>query len=140
VSALRRAGPLHADREADEQEAGTQGPLQVLCMRKQFTVTVGTVFEDSRIPINKWLLAIHLIGSSKKGMSAHQIHRNLGISYKAAWFMMHRLRYAMKGGPLADLMRALWKWTKPMSARVRSAARGAGVPVPTHTTRRWLSS
>jgi len=109
-------------------------------MRKQFTVTVGTVFEDSRIPINKWLLAIHLIGSSKKGMSAHQIHRNLGISYKAAWFMMHRLRYAMKGGPLADLMRALWKWTKPMSARVRSAVRGAGVPVPTHTTRRWLSS
>lgn len=72
--------------------------------RKQFTVTVGTVFEDSRIPISKWLLAIHLIGSSKKGMSAHQIHRNLGISYKAAWFMMHRLRYAMKGGPLAGLM------------------------------------
>lgn len=73
--------------------------------RKQFTVTVGTVFEDSRIPISKWLLGIHLISSSKKGMSAHQIHRNLGISYKAAWFMMHRLRYAMKGGPLADLMK-----------------------------------
>jgi len=72
--------------------------------RKQFTVTVGTVFEDSRIPISKWLLAIHLIGSSKKGMSAHQIHRMLGISYKAAWFMMHRLRYAMRSGPLADLL------------------------------------
>jgi transposase-like protein len=72
--------------------------------RKQFTVTVGTVFEDSRIPISKWLLAIHLLSSSKKGMSAHQIHRMLGISYKAAWFMMHRLRYAMKAGPLADLL------------------------------------
>jgi transposase-like protein len=70
--------------------------------RKQFTVTVGTVFEDSRIPISKWLLAIHLLSSSKKGMSAHQIHRMLGISYKASWFMMHRLRYAMKAGPLAD--------------------------------------
>lgn len=72
--------------------------------RKQFTVTVGTVFEDSRIPISKWLLGIHLISSSKKGMSAHQIHRMLGISYKAAWFMMHRLRYAMRSGPLAALM------------------------------------
>jgi transposase-like protein len=51
------------------------------------------------------LLGIHLISSSKKGMSAHQIHRMLGISYKAAWFLMHRLRYAMKGGPLADLMK-----------------------------------
>jgi transposase-like protein len=72
--------------------------------RRQFTVTVGTVFEDSRIPISKWLLGIHLISSSKKGMSAHQIHRMLGISYKAAWFLMHRLRYAMQGGPLAELM------------------------------------
>lgn len=73
--------------------------------RKQFTVTVGTVFEDSRIPISKWLLAIHLLGSSKKGMNAHQIHRNLGISYKAAWFMMHRLRYAMRSGPLSTLLK-----------------------------------
>jgi hypothetical protein len=63
-------------------------------------VTVGTVFEDSRIPISKWLLGIHLISSSKKGMRAHQIHRMLGISYKAAWFLMHRLRYAMKGGAI----------------------------------------
>src|SRR5262249_24970474 len=64
-----------------------------------------TIFEDSRIPLSKWLLGIHLISSSKKGMSAHQIHRMLGISYKAAWFMMHRLRYAMKWGPLAELMK-----------------------------------
>jgi hypothetical protein len=71
---------------------------------KQFTVTVGTVFEDSHIPLSKWLLAIHLSASSKKGMSAHQLHRNLGISYKAAWFMAHRLRYAMKQGPMAALL------------------------------------
>ena len=56
------------------------------------------MFEDSHIPISKWLLALHLLASSKKGICAHQLHRNLGISYKAAWFMAHRLRYAMAEG------------------------------------------
>lgn len=73
--------------------------------RKQFTVTVGTVFESSHIPLSKWLLAIHLLASSKKGISAHQLHRNLGITYEAAWFMAHRLRYAMMQGPLFDLLK-----------------------------------
>ena len=59
-----------------------------------FTVTVGTVFERCRIPLNKWVLAAHLFASSKKGISAHQIHRTLGITYKSAWFMLHRLREA----------------------------------------------
>src|SRR5438876_8079398 len=63
--------------------------------RKQFTVTVGTIFEGSHIPLNKWLLAFYLLCSSKKGMSAHQLHRMLGITYKSAWFMAHRIRYAM---------------------------------------------
>ena len=63
--------------------------------RKQFTVTVGTIFEDSHIKLNKWLMAIHLLCSSKKGMSAHQLHRMLGVTYKSAWFMAHRVRYAM---------------------------------------------
>lgn len=66
--------------------------------QKQFTVTVKTIFEDSHIPLHKWLLAIHLLCSSKKGMSAHQLMRNLGIrQYKSAWFMAHRIRYAMTG-------------------------------------------
>lgn len=67
------------------------------CMecRQQFSVTVGTVFERSKIPLNKWLLATFLLTSSKKGMSAHQLHRMLGVTYKTAWFMMHRLREAM---------------------------------------------
>jgi transposase-like protein len=69
--------------------------------RKQFTVTKGTIFEDSHIPLNIWLMAIHLICSSKKGMSAHQLHRMLGVTYKAAWFMVHRLRYAATQDPLA---------------------------------------
>lgn len=66
--------------------------------KKQFTVTVKTIFEDSHIPLHKWLLAIHLLTSSKKGMSAHQLMRNLGIGqYKSAWFMAHRIRYALTG-------------------------------------------
>jgi transposase-like protein len=64
--------------------------------RKQFTVTVGTIFEGSHIPLNKWLLAFYLLCSSKKGMSAHQLHRMLGVTYKTAWFMAHRIRYAME--------------------------------------------
>jgi transposase-like protein len=64
--------------------------------RQPFSVTVGTVFEHSKIPLNKWLLATHLMVSSKKGISSHQIHRTLGVTYKTAWFMTHRIREAMK--------------------------------------------
>src|SRR5688572_1130708 len=63
--------------------------------RKPFSVTVGTVFERSHVPLNKWILAVHLMGASKKGMSAHQMHRMLGVQYKTAWFMEHRIREAM---------------------------------------------
>ena len=80
------------------------GYYQCNACRKQFTVMVGTVFERSHIPLNKWLMAAFLITASKKGISAHQMHRMLGITYKSAWFMMHRLREAMspgdKPGPL----------------------------------------
>ncbi len=73
--------------------------------RKPFTVTVGTVFERSKVPLNKWVLATHLMAASKKGISAHQLHRMLGVTYKTAWFMSHRIREAMKentdtSGPL----------------------------------------
>jgi len=64
--------------------------------RKQFTVTVGTIFEDSHIPLNKWLHAIHELCASKKGKSAHQLHRTLGVTYKTAWFLCHRVREAMR--------------------------------------------
>jgi transposase-like protein len=69
----------------------------------QFTATVGTIFERSKIPLTKWWLAAHLIGSSKKGISSHQLHRMLGVSYKSTWFMMHRLREAMRDGALSPL-------------------------------------
>ena len=72
------------------------------CM-KLFTVTVGTVFESSHVPLHKWLQAVHLICSSKKGISAHQLHRTLEVTYKTAWFMAHRIREAMRDGSLEPL-------------------------------------
>ena len=64
--------------------------------RKPFSVTVGTVFEDSKVALNKWVLATHLMAASKKGFSAHQLHRTIGVTYKTAWFMFHRIREAMR--------------------------------------------
>jgi len=71
------------------------GLYQCNSCRQQFTVTVGTTFERSKVPLHKWLLATFLLSSSKKGMSAHQLHRMLGVTYKTAWFMAHRIRAAM---------------------------------------------
>lgn len=75
------------------------------CQRK-FTVRVGTLYERSHVPLHKWVMAMHLMAASKKGVSAHQLHRMLGVTYKTAWFMAHRIREAMRddspssmGGP-----------------------------------------
>jgi transposase-like protein len=72
------------------------GLFQCNSCRENFTVTVGTVMERSHIPLHKWVLAFDLMASSKKGMSAHQLHRMLGITYKSAWFMCHRIRESMR--------------------------------------------
>jgi transposase-like protein len=69
--------------------------------RKDFTVTTGTVMERSKIALNKWLMAFYLMASSKKGISAHQLHRTLGVDYKSAWFLCHRIREAMRDGGLS---------------------------------------
>ncbi|MBK6708206.1 MAG: IS1595 family transposase [Sphingomonadales bacterium] len=69
--------------------------------RKQFTVKVGTVFEHGRMPLHKMLQAVYLMTSSKKGISAHQLHRVLEITYKSAWFLAHRIREAMRSGELS---------------------------------------
>jgi hypothetical protein len=71
--------------------------------RSQFTVTIGTVMEDTKIPLSKWLFAMHLLGASKKGMSALQLSRMLGVTYKSAWFLCHRIREAMTP-KMADLL------------------------------------
>lgn len=70
--------------------------------RKQFSVLVGTIFGDSHIPLGKWLMAFHLLCSGKNGVSAHELSRQLGITVKSAWFMAHRIRYAMDRPPLSD--------------------------------------
>lgn len=71
--------------------------------RKQFTVRKGTIFEESHLPMTKWLQAIYLMVSSKKGFSAHQMHRVLEVQYKTAWFLCHRIREAMRSGELAPM-------------------------------------
>ena len=79
-----------------EGSAPRAGLVQCNSCRQQFTVTVGTVLERSKIPLHKWVHAMDLLCSSKKGISTHQLHRMLGVSYKSAWFMSHRLREAMR--------------------------------------------
>jgi len=71
------------------------GAFQCNQCREQFTVTVGTVFERSKVPLHTWLHALYLMNASKKGISAHQMHRMIGVTYKTAWFMLHRIREAM---------------------------------------------
>jgi transposase-like protein len=71
--------------------------------KKQFTCKVGTVFESSHVPVHKWFQAAHLLASSKKGISAHQLHRTLKVTYKTAWFIAHRLREAMRDATMAPM-------------------------------------
>jgi transposase-like protein len=86
-------GSVNVHRMGGETQKG-----MFLCngCRDKFTARTGTVMERSHIPVHKWLLAIHLLNSSKKGMSAHQLHRMLGVTYKSAWFLAHRIREAMR--------------------------------------------
>src|ERR1051325_6201638 len=86
-----------------EGKAHRVGLLKCKDCREQFSVTVGTVFERSKIALNVWLQAVYLLCSSKKGMSSHQLHRILGVTYKTAWFMTHRIREAMTTGALGPI-------------------------------------
>lgn len=72
--------------------------------RKQFTVRIGTIFEESKLPLWKWLMAIHLMCASKKGISSHQVARQIEVTQKTAWFLTHRIREAMKQEPLASML------------------------------------
>ena len=99
--------------------------------RKQFTVTVGTLFERSKVPLHKWLLAVHLLCASKKGISTHQLHRMLGVTYKTAWFMSHRIREAMRepvySGPLGSdggVVEADETYIGPKARNMSSARKG----------------
>ena len=98
--------------------------------RKQFTATVGTIFEDSKIPLSKWFAAIYLMCSSKKGMSAHQLHRQLGITYKSAWFMCHRVREAMREKGFLPLAGVVERPMEPILALGRGVGIAYGVSAP----------
>jgi transposase-like protein len=90
------------DRISKMQGKSTRvGAYKCYQCRKPFTVKIGTVFEDSKVPMRLWLQAMYLIAGSKKGISANQLHRVLGVTLKTAWFMSHRIREAMRSGNLA---------------------------------------
>jgi len=73
--------------------------------RKPFSVLVGTIFEDTKVPLSKWLLAIFMMVSAKNGVAAFELHRTLGVTNTTAWHMFHRIREAMKQSPVADMLR-----------------------------------
>jgi transposase-like protein len=125
------------------------GLYQCNACREPFTVTVGTLYERSHIPLNKWLAATHLMMASKKGMSALQISRMLGISYKSSWFMCHRIRESLRDTkldtPLVGRIR-LSRPTKPISAAKRpiSTPASASIAVAARSAKspscRWSSA
>ena len=105
ISAVRKTGkPRKPKAEGKPRKAARVGRYYCKECEGTFTVTVGTVMEDSHIPLNKWLFGFYLMLSSKKGISAHQLHRTLGVTYKTAWFMAHRIREALRNGFLAPPM------------------------------------
>lgn len=97
-----RLAPKGGERRTRTGKVSYRSLWKCGACRKQFSVLVGTIFEGSKIPLSKWLLAVHLMCAGKNGVSAHELHRSLGITYKSAWFMAHRIRYAMERGPLAS--------------------------------------
>lgn len=99
--------------------------------RKPFTVTVGTVMERSKIPLSKWVLAAQLMASSKKGMSAHQLHRMLGTTYETAWFLFHRLRecaVSTERGPLGGANKVVEADETYVGGKAKNAHKGKPVP------------
>lgn len=100
--------------------------------RRQFTIRIGTIFEESHIPLRKWLMALHLMTSSKKGISSHQIAREVGITVKSAWFLTHRIRVAMRQEPLAGMLKGTveadetYVGGKPRKGAKPKAKRGRG--------------
>ena len=122
-----------------EGKSGRPGLFYCNECRGQFTVTVGTVFERSKVPLTKWWMAVHMFNSGNNGVSAHEIHRNLGVTYKTAWFMMHRIREAMTdlnpapmGGQGAPVQ-ADETYYGNTSKRARKSVRNSGITRPCTT-------
>jgi transposase-like protein len=127
-------GSISKDHYHLEGKAHRPGLLKCKDCREQFSVTVGTVFERSKIALNVWLQAVYLLCSSKKGMSSHQLHRTLGVTYKTAWFMTHRIREAMKadggimggGGKIVEADETFYGQARPRVIRFKGSKGGGG--------------
>ena len=110
--------------------------------RKKFTVTMRSIFEDSHIPLHKWFYAIHLMCSSKKGMSAYQFHRMTAtfygekVSYRTAWFMFHRIRFAMTQHPLVDKFRGVVEADETWIGPKEKGKGNPGMPTPERSKKR----
>ena len=104
LPALRCKEVYTLTAKPDSKSPVRPGVYKCKACREQFTVRIGTIFEESKIPLSKWLMAIHLMTSSKKGISSHQMARELGITQKSAWFLNHRIREAMKQEPMAGML------------------------------------
>lgn len=108
-----------------------KGLYQCNQCRQQFSVTVGTVFERSKIPLAKWVLASHLVAASKKGMSSKQLQRMLGVTYKSAWFMTMRLREAMNGaenGPIGGEGKTIESDETFVGGKAKNVHKGKPIP------------
>jgi len=92
--------------------------------RKQFSVLVGTIFEDSKVPLSKWLLATHMLTAGKNGVAALELQRVLGVTYKTAWFMAHRIRYAMGQSPLKEKLSGVVEADETYIGGVEKGKRG----------------
>ena len=102
VDAVKVTGkPIKPVKEGKKHRPARQGLYHCNDCRGSFTVTTKTVMEDSHVPLNKWVYAFREFMASKNGVSAHQLHRTIGVSYKTAWFMGHRIREALRQGGLA---------------------------------------
>jgi transposase-like protein len=113
-------------------DAASKGLVLCRTCRKKFTVTVGTVMERSHLPLTKWLMTFRLMASSKKGVSAHQIHRMLGITYKSAWFLCHRVREAMridaKGNPIGGEGKVVESDETFVGGKAKNVHKGKPIP------------
>jgi transposase-like protein len=108
VAAKRLPAQRERPTKAHPEGAVLEGVIQCNDCRRQYSVTVDTVFESSKIALHKWVLATYMLTCSKKGMSAHQLHRMIGVTYKTAWFMVHRIREAMREGGICYAVR-FWR-------------------------------
>lgn len=113
---------------------GRKGLKKCKVCRKQFTVRIGMIFEESKLPLSKWLLALQLMTASKKGISAHQMARELDVTVKTAWFLCHRIRECMKtempDGALKGVVEADETWVGGKPRRANNRTRSAPDPLP----------